>query len=91
MKTVRRNTYNQFHRPPTPLFKTSLDNIAIVPASLLPFIHTWQEMANKLPQGSVLICHSSTNVTQKRVLDSVRDHLKAKGHAVTSIPIEQVT
>ncbi len=82
--------YIPFKRPPTPLFKAHMDNIAIVPASLLPFKNTWQQMANNLPKGSILICHSPTNTKQKKVLEDVESLFKQKGREVTNLAIEQI-
>ena len=91
MKRLMRNNYYQVTRPPTPLLKARFDNIAIVPASLLPFKDTWQRFANTLPQGSVLICHSSTNNTQIKILEKVENLFRQKGLAVKSITVEQMT
>lgn len=85
MKNLQRNNYSPFHRPPTPLFKIKLDNIIIVPASMLPFKDKWEKVANNLPRGSVLIYHSPTNTQQKRVLESVENSFRVKGHTVTNL------
>ena len=77
-----------FKRPPTTLFRANLDNIAIVPASLLPFKNTWQQMANNLPKGSILICHSPTNAKQKKVLEDVEISFRARGRGVKNISTE---
>src|SRR5947209_4304738 len=44
-----------FSAPPPALHKAHLDNLAIVPASLLPDKSEWQALANALPAGSTLI------------------------------------
>ncbi len=92
MKSIYRNHYanHSFQRPPVPLLKAKLDNIAIVPASLLPFKEKWQEVANALPKGSILICHSETNTAQKLTLEKVAAQWRGKGHAVTTLSVEQV-
>src|SRR4051794_8587430 len=41
--------------PPRSLKRAKFDNLALVPASLLPFKATWQQLANELPTGSTLI------------------------------------
>ncbi len=89
MKNLTRDGYSPFQRPPTSLFKTQLDNIAIVPASLLPFKSTWQQIANALPKGSILICHSPTNAKQKKILEDVGSLFKQKGHGVKNISADQ--
>jgi hypothetical protein len=44
-------------RPPRSLRRPTvhLDNVAVVPASLLPFRAHWQNVANELPDGEILI------------------------------------
>lgn len=86
MNKSYRNYY--LNRPPAPLFKAKLDNIVIVPASMLPFKDKWEEVVNALPSGSVLIYHSSTNAQQRKILDYVERSFRAKGHAVTNFAIE---
>jgi hypothetical protein len=76
--------------PPQALLKARLDNIAIVPASLLPLKALWQTAANTLPQGGVLLCHSQQNPRQRRLLERVGETLKEHGHAVMNLPVEPV-
>jgi len=47
--------------PPQAILNARLDNIAIVPASLLGMKALWQTAANTLPKGGVLLCHSEKN------------------------------
>jgi hypothetical protein len=54
--------------PPRAIRDARLDNIAIVPASLLGLKALWQTAANTLPQGGVLLCHSQQNTRQKKLL-----------------------
>jgi hypothetical protein len=76
--------------PPKALLNAKLDNIAIVPASMLPFKTTWQKAANKLPRGGVLLCHSQQNTRQKKLLERVEEVFKHLGYAVMNLPMEQV-
>ena len=76
--------------PPKALLKARLDNIAIVPASLLGVKALWQTAANTLPQGGVLLCHSQQNTRQKKLLERVEEALRQHGHAVMNLPVEQV-
>lgn len=46
-------------------------------------------MANNLPKGSILICHSSTNAQQKKILQSVGSLFEQKGHHVKSVSVEE--
>jgi hypothetical protein len=77
-------------RPPKALLKARLDNIAIVPASMLPLKTTWQKAANKLPRKGVLLCHSQKNTRQKKLLECVEGVFKRLGYAVMNLPIEQI-
>ena len=45
---------HQIGEPPARLQKARFDNIALVPASLLPFKAKYQPLANTLTAGSVL-------------------------------------
>ena len=76
--------------PPKALLKVRLDNIAIVPASMLPWKATWQKTANKLPKRGVLLCHSRKNTRQRKLLERVEEVFKRLGYAVLNLPLEQV-
>jgi hypothetical protein len=80
----------RFSKPPHALRRPGvrLDNVAVVPASLLPFKHEWQAVANGLPHGSVLPC-STTSARQKKILERVSTHLKSKGRRVTTLPAKR--
>ena len=80
----------RFANPPHALLNARLDNIAIVPASLLPLKALWQVAANTLPQGGVLLCHSEKNTRQRRLLERVGETFRQQGHAVMNLPVEQV-
>jgi hypothetical protein len=69
--------------------RAKLDNIAIVPASMLPLKALWQKVANRLPQGGVLLCHSPKNARQTKLLERVEKVLKQQGYAVMNLPMEQ--
>jgi hypothetical protein len=90
-----RYRYNRGYRysltnPPKVLLKAQMDNIAIVPASLLGLKALWQTAANTLPRGGVLLCHSQQNTRQRKLLERVEESLKQHGHAVMNLPVEQV-
>lgn len=80
---------DRFSKPPTVLRRAKLDNLAVVPASLLPSKAEWQQAANKLPSGSVLVVLPATDKPQRKVLENVIPLLKTKGHQVTALPAEQ--
>ena len=80
----------RFTNPPQAILNARLDNIAIVPASLLGLKALWQTAANTLPQGGVLLCHSEKNPRQRKILERVGETFRQQGHAVMNLPIEQV-
>jgi len=81
--------YRLTTRPPKALLKAQMDNIAIVPASLLGVKALWQTAANTLPQGGVLLCHSQQNARQQRLLERVGETFRQQGHAVLHLPVGQ--
>jgi hypothetical protein len=92
---MMRNRYSRGVRyvltnPPKAILNARLDNIAIVPASMLGLKALWQTAANTLPQGGVLLCHSQQNTRQRKLLERVGDTFREQGHAVMNLPIEQV-
>jgi hypothetical protein len=76
--------------PPKALLKARLDNIAIVPASMLPLKSLWQMAANTLPQGGVLLCHSQRNPRQRKLLERVEETFREQGHAVMNLSMGEV-
>jgi len=86
----RYKNYYQFTKPPKALLKARLDNIAIVPASMLPFQKTLQELINALPQGAVFLCHAEENTRQRKLLERVEETFRQQGHTVRSMSMEQV-
>lgn len=78
-----------FTHPPRSLRKARLDNLALVPASLLPYKNQWQRLANGLPEGDILICLPPTQNRQRKALETVASLLESEGHRVTTIPAEQ--
>jgi hypothetical protein len=68
-----------------------LDNVALVPASLLPYKKEWQRVANGMPAGSVLLCSTRTNQRQRQIIEQVSTHMQHKGHQVRTLPAEDFT
>ena len=75
--------------PPHALQHARLDNIALVPASLLPLKGTYQPLANQLPRGSVL-CVPGT-LKQRTIMATVTRFFKDHGHTVITMPLENIT
>jgi hypothetical protein len=89
MKQQYKNDYH-FTNPPKALLKARLDNIAIVPASMLPFQKSLRELINTLPQGAVFLCHTEENTKQRKVLEQIEETFRRQGHAVMNLSMEQV-
>jgi hypothetical protein len=74
----------RFSLPPRALRRRNvkLDNLALVPASLLPFHTQYQGRANAFPEGDVLIVLPNNDKPLRRVLETVATSLEARGHHV---------
>ena len=66
-----------------------LDNLAIVPACLLPRRAASQAYANRLPRGQVLIIVPHASPSSRRTLAKVAASLEANGHRVRTLPVER--
>jgi hypothetical protein len=77
-------------RPPKALLKARLDNIAIVPASMLPLTETLKEKVNTLPQGGVVLCYAAENTRQRKLLERVGETFREHGHIVRSMAVGEV-
>jgi hypothetical protein len=76
--------------PPKALLKARLDNIAIVPASMLPLTKTLKEKVNTLPKGGVFLCYAQENTRQRKILERVGETFREHGHAVRSMSVGEV-
>jgi hypothetical protein len=76
--------------PPKALLKARMDNIAIVPASMLPLTKIVREKVNTLPKGGVFLCYAQENSRQKKILERVEETFKEHGHTVRSISMGEV-
>lgn len=61
----------RFQRAPRRVRKAQFDNVALVPANLLPFKEQYQAIANELPSGGTLIVLPATDAPHKRALKAV--------------------
>jgi hypothetical protein len=87
--------YNRSYRyrltnPPKALLKARLDNIAIVPASMLPLTQTLKEKVNTLPKWGVFLCYAKENSRQKKILERVEETFREHGHVVRSLSMREV-
>jgi hypothetical protein len=62
-----------------------MDNIAIVPASMLPLTQTLKEKVNTLPKGGVFLCYARENSRQRKIIERVGETFREHGHAVKSM------
>jgi hypothetical protein len=90
-----RYRYNRGYRyrltnPPKALLKAQMDNIAIVPASMLPLPQTLKEKVNTLPKGGVFLCYAQENSRQRRILKRVEETFREQGHMVRSLSVNEV-
>ena len=73
-------------KPPRALRKARMDNIVLVPASLLPKKGKYQTIANNLPKGSVLICQAQKKQRITGILERVARFFQENGHFVKTLP-----
>src|SRR5215216_3273972 len=90
-----RYRYNRGYRyrltnPPKELLKARMDNIAIVPASMLPLTQIVKEKVNMLPKGGVFLCYAKENSRQRKILERVGETFREQGHAVRSMSVGEV-
>ena len=80
---------NRFGRVPVALRRSGvhLDNIALIPASQLPYKAHWQQLANDLPDGDILIVLPFTT-KQQRIARFVAFQLTQRGKQVRVIDRE---
>ncbi len=73
---------------PTDLKRSRLDNISLIPASLLPFKEDWWALAGELPAHQVLFVVPYEETQLKRVKRAMRrlvPQLRASGRQVTAV------
>ena len=87
---MRDNTYYRCTKPPKALGKARLENIAIVPASMLPFQKTLQALIHALPQGAVFLCHAEKNTRQRQLLARVEEAFREQGYTVMNLSMGEV-
>jgi hypothetical protein len=73
-------------RPPRAIRMARLDNIALVPASLLSQKGKYQTIANNLPGQGVLICETDKKERITTILERVAAFFRQKGHFVKTLP-----
>src|SRR5205807_7901400 len=76
----------QIVRAPRAVRKARLDNVALVPASLIPQKGKYQRIANNLPKGGILICQTPKRRRIARLLAQFARLLQENGHVVRTLP-----
>ncbi len=76
--------------PPKALKRAQMDNISLVPASLLTHKDKYQTITGNLPRGGVLICETPHTPRIARILSQVATFLQEKGHVVRVLPYSVV-
>ena len=87
---INRSYHYRLTNPPKALLKARLDNIAIVPASMLPLTKIVKERVNTLPKGGVFLCYAKENSRQRKILERVEETFREQGHAVKSMSVGEV-
>src|SRR4029450_12120128 len=85
--TVNKPYRYRLTNPPKALRNARLDNIAIVPASMLPLTDTLKKKVNTLPKGGVFLCYAQENSRQRKILERVGETFREHGHAVKSMSV----
>ena len=92
MRQQYKNPYRyRLTHPPKALLKARMDNIAIVPASMLPLPQTLKEKVNTLPKGGVFLCYAQKNTRQRKILERVGETFRQHGHVVKSLSMREVS
>ncbi len=93
MSQGRSRSHARWCRPPRALRRpgVQLDNVAMVPAHLLPCKATYQAIANRLPRGAVLLVLPTADTPEKRLLQTAAQRFQAKGRHVATITEAAVT
>jgi hypothetical protein len=87
---INRSYQYRLTNPPKALLKARMDNIAIVPASMLPLTPLLKEKVNTLPKGGGFLCYAQENARQRKILERVGETFREQGHAVRSMSIGEV-
>ena len=85
-------TSPSWHRGPRALQRpqVQLDNVALVPAHLLPRKAEYQALANELPQGDILLVLPPPDSRERSTMERVAALFRAKGRHVTVLTEERL-
>jgi hypothetical protein len=77
--------YRIVSSPPPALRKATLDNLALLPASLLPFKAEYQAIANQQAPGTILVVLPANDSLPRRALERVVTRMQANGQPVRTV------
>ena len=80
----------QLGSAPPELRKARLDNLALLPASLLPFKAEYQVIANQQAPGTTLVLLPTGDSRPRRTLKKVAARIQAKGQLVRILTRQQL-
>lgn len=84
MSHIRRATI-----APEALKRSKLDNISLIPASLLPFKEEWWALAGELPSRQALFVVPQEETRLKQAMRRLVPQLRASGRQVTAVSLSQ--
>ena len=89
---MRRWYYPSSHRGPQAWRRPQvrLDNLMLVPASLLPRKADYEALANALPRGEVLLVLPPADSRERSAMERVAQLFRAKGRHVTVLAEERL-
>ena len=89
---MRPRTSPSWRRGPRALRRpqVQLDNIAVVPAHLLPRKAEYQAIANALPTGDILLVLPPPDSRERPTMERVAQLFRAKGRHVTVLTEERL-
>ncbi len=70
--------------------QVQLDNLTLVPASLLPRKADYEAIADRLPRGEVLLVLPPVGSPERATMERVAATFRAKGRRVTVLTEEQL-
>ena len=85
---MRHSSYRRGPRALRP--QVELDNIALVPAHLLPRKAEYQAIANALPRGDILLVLPPPDSRERETMQRVAQLFRAKGRHVTVLTEERL-
>jgi hypothetical protein len=83
----------RFRCPPRALRRrgVTLDNLVLVPASLLSFKDQYERLTHALPKGTVLLVLPRAGTRHRKLLVRIAQRFAAHGHQVATRTTEEVT